>query len=245
MPLARLFRNYYRAFTFNLKYDRETERILKRVLKRDSTCVDVGSYRGKILKRMLRYAPEGKHFAFEPLPGPFRRLRKRFGTKPGVSLFNLALGDRAETRPFLSVKRYPSYSGFRRHHYPGPTAIDEITVEVASLDEVLPTTRIDFIKIDVEGAEWLVLQGARELLRRERPWVLFEFGQGGAGHYGTDPAKMYDQLTQWGFCVSLLEGFLRREAALSRDRFVRHYAERSHFYFLAYSGERFAQLANT
>ena len=133
MSFAPLLRNYYRAFTRNLKYDRETSRILRRVLEPTSSCIDVGSRHGKILRRMIRFAPEGKHAAFEPLPQAFRRLHKKFGGERSVRLFNVALAEEKGRRSFISVIRYPGYSGFRRHFYPGATRCEEISVSVWAL----------------------------------------------------------------------------------------------------------------
>ncbi|HEY1470246.1 MAG TPA: hypothetical protein VGF61_14480, partial [Candidatus Acidoferrum sp.] len=46
--------------------------------------------RGCVLEAMLRFAPDGLFFAFEPLPELFEYLRSRFGSDPRVRLYNLA-----------------------------------------------------------------------------------------------------------------------------------------------------------
>jgi len=60
----------------NRLYDIQTLEIMKRVLREDSNCVDVGCHQGSILREMLRLAPKGTHFAFEPLPGMYEGLRE-------------------------------------------------------------------------------------------------------------------------------------------------------------------------
>ena len=72
-----------------------------------------------------------------------------------------------------------------------------ITVEVERLDDALPDAfRPAFIKLDVEGAELEVLQGALETLKAYRPVVAFEHGFGSADHYGTDPGDVHALLTR-------------------------------------------------
>jgi hypothetical protein len=57
------------------------------------------------------------------------------------------------------------------------------------LDEILPQlgiTKVDFIKIDVEGADELVCKGATQTLRNQRPTVLFEHNPAAAGKLNID-----------------------------------------------------------
>ena len=51
-----------------------------------------------------------------------------------------------------------------------------LIVELKKLDDVIPTdVTIDFIKIDVEGAELGVLKGAKNVLLKNKPIIIFEF----------------------------------------------------------------------
>src|SRR5881628_1427037 len=72
------------------KYDREALQVMGRILKPNSNCIDVGCHRGLILRQMLRRAPQGRHFAFEPVPDQFGKLLEKF---PNAKIFNVALSD--------------------------------------------------------------------------------------------------------------------------------------------------------
>ena len=53
--------------TKNIQYDRLTALILEQVIKQDSNCIDIGCHKGEILEVMIKHAPKGSHFAFEPI----------------------------------------------------------------------------------------------------------------------------------------------------------------------------------
>jgi len=70
-------------------------------------------------------------------------------------------------------------------------------VRTERLDDALPDGYVPrFMKVDVEGAEQLVFEGALESLRRHRPTLFFEHGQGASDYYGTRPADVYRLLVE-------------------------------------------------
>jgi hypothetical protein len=71
-------------------YDRQTVEVMRRVLRHDSSCVDMGAHTGEITQHMVTMAPAGTHYAFEPLPHLAAHLRQRF---PGVLVHETALSD--------------------------------------------------------------------------------------------------------------------------------------------------------
>jgi len=223
--------------TLSEEYDRQTIAIMEQSLAADASCVDVGCNVGAILDAMLRVAPEGRHYAFEPLPDLFRDLRRRFGHRPNVELFNLALSDRSGRATFQHVVTNHAYSGLRRRRYDRPNEeVVEITVDVQPLDQVLPAAQhVDLIKIDVEGAELEVLRGAVATISRYRPLVIFEHGLGGSDFYGTTPEAIYDLLVDvCDLRISLLGDWLAERQPLSRATLAEQFHQGTNFYFLAH-----------
>jgi FkbM family methyltransferase len=161
---------------------------------RDGHCVDVGAHAGDVLGDLVRAAPDGRHIAYEPLPALASALRAAF---PEVDVRAKALANETGERPFVHVVGNPGWSGFRQRPAPHAEAFEPMTVEVERLDDALPDSfRPAFIKIDVEGAELEVLQGALETLKAYRPMVAFEHGFGSADHYGTEPGDVHSLLTR-------------------------------------------------
>jgi FkbM family methyltransferase len=175
-------------------------------LAADSNCIDVGSHDGRFLSEMVRIAPLGRHVAYEPLPPFFAKLTTDF---PGVDVRRAALSNVNGTSDFTYVKNLPSYSGLRRRRYPSKPTIETITVRTVRLDDDLPRDYIpSLIKIDVEGAEQLVIEGAMETLKRHRPIVLFEHGMGASDYYGTSPSDIYRLLCDTaGLRIFDLDGY--------------------------------------
>jgi FkbM family methyltransferase len=218
----------------NSRYDRETCEVLGRVLRPDSCGVDVGAHRGGILKEMMRCAPLGTHFAFEPLPHLAAHLRKTF---PGARVHEAAVSDHAGTARFVHVEDAPAYSGLRERIYDWPDpALKAITVNVVRLDDVLPDEQsVAFIKLDIEGGEFHALLGAAGTIRRCRPVIVFEAGHRSTGQYGVGPDEVYRLITeQFGYHLSTMQRWLADRSPYRRTAFRRHWRRGTEFYFIAY-----------
>src|ERR1043165_3472046 len=157
--LKRLLQYSPVALTKNQHYDRLTKKVIRVVCKPNSNCIDVGCHKGEILDLMCAAAPQGHHWGFEPIPVLYEALKSKYaGTQCTIS--PIALSNVEGEAQFNYVTSNPSYSGLLRRKYDRPNEEDtSIKVHTARLDEVLPQNYIaDLIKIDVEGAEMLVLE---------------------------------------------------------------------------------------
>lgn len=223
------------AFTQNQQYDRLTRQVIRKVCKPHSNCLDVGCHKGEILDLFLKYAPQGKHYGFEPIPLFFNALQDKY-TQTNCVISDLALSDKKGKTSFNYVITNPSYSGLLKRQYDRPNEEDQlILVETERLDAFLPPDfQVDMIKIDVEGGEWLVFQGAVETLKRWKPVVIFEHGLGASEIYGATPEMLYDLLESCGMSVNLLDRFMQAEPPLDKQGFADQYYQKRNYYFIAY-----------
>ena len=216
-------------------YDAQTAAIIRR-LPPDAVCVDCGCHRGSMLRPMMRQCPQGRFLGFEPIPDLLAGLLARYGDDPRVSLFGIALSDESGEATFhVYDGEDAALSGLRDRAFPdGARVAREVTVPTRRLDDVAPGLVADFIKIDVEGAELLLLRGARETILRSRPIVVFEHGLGGSDFYGTTPEAVFAFFAEVGLSVSLLADLLAGRPPLSEVDFSRQYHERLNYYFVAH-----------
>lgn len=211
---------------------------MDRILGQDANCIDVGAHTGAILGEMVRRAPRGQHFAFEPLPCVMAELRARFPAHrfPGVHLYEIALTDERGPATFHHVVDNPYYSGLRRRRCPTENPeIEYLTVRGDRLDAIVPSgTPIRFIKIDVEGGEYGVLRGSENILRTWRPYVVFEFGIGGADWYGIGPDDVRRLLEACELNLSALDDWLAAKPPLTAAEFRDRFNRGIDYYFLAH-----------
>ena len=227
------------AITQNQIYDKQTLQIMKRVCKPNSNCVDVGCHKGEILQSILKAAPNGTHYAFEPLPDFYEGLIQKFPSN--CKIYNVGLSNEPGEATFNYVISNPAYSGFVKRKYDRPNEKDTtITVQTELLDNIIPAgEKIDFMKVDVEGAEMQVFEGAVRVLSESRPVLVFESGIGGTDHYGTRPEQIYDLLhDECGLEVSLMANFLSGRPAFSKQDFVYQFENHLNYYFCAYPAEK-------
>ncbi len=220
------------------KYDLQTTQLIRQHLKKNSNCIDIGANLGHILMEITRAAPKGKHFAFEPIPDLYTSLKKRFSKN--TTVLNYALSSKKGTATFNYYPSRPAVSGFRQRDNVSDQEPTLLSVQMERLDDIIPRNiKIDLIKIDVEGAELQVLEGAREILKTHTPLVLFECGLGGADVYGTNPDQVFDLFTQCGMAISTIEYFNAGKQAFSREEFRGQFYKNYNIFFIGYNPSKY------
>ncbi len=233
--LRAVFNFIHLDLTKNLEYDRLTKLIMRRVITNNSNCIDVGCHKGEILESILKYSLAGKHYAFEPIPYLHNHLEKKYKNK--ALIYPYALSDKAGESSFQFVKNAPAYSGIKKRKYDiAHPDIEVIKVELRVLDEIIPgDTKIDFIKIDVEGGEYGVLKGAKKVLKSSQPVVVFECGMGASDYYGTSPIDLYKFITEeTGLKISTLKSYIKNNKALTLNDFDYYFKTNKEYYFVAH-----------
>ncbi|WP_276131680.1 FkbM family methyltransferase [Polluticoccus soli] len=224
------------AFTKNQQYDKLTNKIIKKVCKPDTNCIDVGAHKGEVLDIILKYSPNGTHYAFEPIPDMYEKLKEKYNSRAGCNIMDIAVSDRKGTSTFNYVVSNPSYSGLIKRKYDRPNETDTtIEVKTDRLDDVLPADyKPGLMKIDVEGGEMLVLLGAKETITRHKPIIIFEHGLGASDFYGSTPDKLFELLHGYGMKISTLKNWLAEKPSLSQREFGELYKHNTEYYFIAH-----------
>jgi FkbM family methyltransferase len=170
---------------------------LDRVLRPGMTFLDIGANDGMYaVFAAKRVGPSGTVWAFEPSPRELDRLRLNLELNQlAAQVFPVALGDTAaDVELLVAGYEHEGHNTLGAFAYEGVTGTRE-KVAMRRLDDIVAENRparIDVLKLDVEGAEWRVLTGSLETLRRYRPILLFEVSEGSLRNQGASGAALLD-----------------------------------------------------
>lgn len=207
-------------------WEREVSAALSACLRPGDTFIDVGANIGyHTIQAARRVGPTGRVLAFEPNPAVRERLLANIALNAlhSVAVFPMALSDRAGTAQFHLDAAGNTGSGSLRRN---PNSGALIEVEVDTLDAVLARMNIDAvaaIKIDIEGAELLALQGMRNLLERAAaPVVICEISEGILTKLGHSSTALMAFMTSCGFSEPKLISPKRRSIFSGADDYYQY-----------------------
>src|SRR5206468_1003530 len=131
--------------------------------------VDVGANIGQFAEVARAAFPLAELHCFEPLSDCFAELKKRLKGASGVSLYNVALGERAGTGTMVRNPFSPSSSLLDMAHshvqaFPFTAGGDRVAIGVTTLDAMFdehPLCEPLLVKIDVQGVEDRVIAGGQ------------------------------------------------------------------------------------
>ena len=175
--------------------------LVKRLVAPGQVVLDVGANVGYYTLLFARLVgPEGNVVAFEPDPTNVELLRANVELNGyrNVEVWPVALSNRSGSESlFLSAEN----SGDHRLGG-GEEGREAVTVEVVRLDERLADlpARVDFVKIDIQGAEAAALEGMEGLLRRDGDVrILAEFWPEALAGFGSDARRHLEAMRALGF----------------------------------------------
>ena len=178
---------------------------LAKAVQGQDVCYDIGGYRG-FMSGVCARAGAGLVVVFEPFPPNCTQVRYMADLNPTLSirLEPIAVGDRDGEVEFRVMPKESMGKLAESPFQPEVMATTAIRVPIRRLDSLLAEKALpppNVIKIDVEGAELLVLQGALQLLREHHPRLLLEA-------HSPDLAEA---------CTALLESMRYRVLALQQQ----------------------------
>jgi FkbM family methyltransferase len=154
--------------------------LIKKVIQPDFSIVDIGANLGYFSKNFARLTPKGKVVSIEPIPLFYEVLSILLRQYKHVAVHNVALG--AEEGKVIMV--LPTDDGMIRTGLPHVAQNDaelekyqNQEVAIVRGSELLGNLeKIDYIKCDIEGYEWIVFQELEPLIAKHKPFVQLEIG---------------------------------------------------------------------
>jgi FkbM family methyltransferase len=190
-------------------YSREVLRVVDRILRPGMVMLDVGANIGEVtLFSAKRVGPNGRVYAFEPMPALAGQLRANIERNQAgnVELIEAAVSDTAGTAMMYAQSQLfhdgTTHEGLATLFGQGDRRSPVGTMRVTTLDEefaALALPSLDLIKIDIEGAELPALRGAIRLLQRWRPWLIIEVQTETSVAAGYQAADILQDLEQFGY----------------------------------------------
>jgi FkbM family methyltransferase len=176
-------------------------------LRPDDRFIDVGANAGSYTV-LAAGAVGASTIAIEPIPATFERLLDNVHVNrltDRVTCLNCGAG----ARP--AALRFTAGSDTMNHAVSNAgEEQDSIVVPVRTLDEIVPLDRLAFLKIDVEGFETAVLDGAGSLLHSANLLGMLVELNGSGARYGFDDSKVHERLLVAGFVACRYWPFERR-----------------------------------
>jgi FkbM family methyltransferase len=184
--------------------------LLDRFLQPGMTFVDAGANDGLYtVFAARRVGDTGEVWAFEPSARELERLKHNLELNQAAArVFPIALADVPGTAELvIGDSEHSGQNTLGAFAYAVQTVRNE-TVEVRRLDDLIaesPLSRVDVLKIDIEGAEFRMLTGALSTLRRHRPMILFEMSEDSLRHQGSSRAQVLDLLRSESYLILAFE----------------------------------------
>jgi FkbM family methyltransferase len=180
---------------------------IKKLVKADDTVIDVGANVGVFSTYLSReVGSEGRVFAFEPVEETFWRLKETLAINrcENVNTYQIALSNKSGISTMnVFEPQYSVWNSFGRPQFGDvkPIGVEKVTANTLDIfTREHGLKKIDFVKIDVEGFEKDVLEGARNLLKTRAIGSLsFEISDiplKGGGRIAQD---VFDLLASFGY----------------------------------------------
>lgn len=181
--------------------------VIEKYIKPGMIAVDIGAHIGCVALVFSRsVGGNGRIYAFEPEPHNFELLGKNVAHNRlnNVIPVRSALGEREGSVPlYLDTKNFGNMS-LSRANIPNDSVGREVTVPMTTADNYFQALQVDFIKMDVQGAEGIIIKGGRNVFRNAS-YILFEFWPSGLENMGTNPVELLQDLRRMGFFLYIVD----------------------------------------
>ncbi|MCJ7791618.1 MAG: FkbM family methyltransferase [Dehalococcoidia bacterium] len=195
-------------------YEKYETELFKKMAQDGMVVVDIGAnigYYTLIAAKLV--GDKGVVYAFEPEPRSYKLLCQNIAINGYTNIVPI---EKAVSKTNGKTKFYvgaaiTDISSFAEDNVLQYSKnLDCLEVETITLDDFFERTagddRIDLMKIDVEGAEELVVDGAERILRSNTLKIFMEFVPRQLRNVGTDPLELLYKLRNYGFEIKLLNG---------------------------------------
>ncbi len=183
-------------------YEKPLADMIKKILQPGNVFLDIGANIGYFSLLAANSEPTSKIISFEPVKNLFQKLEENVSLNDlkNITTLNVAIGEiNGEKELFISAADNLGMSSFQQpENYSGKKE----NVKIISIDSWFRTARlskVDLIKLDVEGSELAALKGMQGVLQNFKPLVIAEINPETLGLFTLTPADIFDYLNKLDF----------------------------------------------
>lgn len=207
-------------------WERYETDLFYKLIKPGDVVVDIGAnigYYTLIAAKIV--GNEGKVYAFEPESDNYELLVKNIEINgyTNITPIKKALSNRkGNLKLFLNKTNLGGHS-ISDDNVPirkgGVIEVETITLD-DYFEKSINENRVDFIKMDTEGAEGLIIEGSKNILKNNNLKILMEFWLYGLKNIGTDPLELLSTLQDYGFKIKLLDETNRTLKIVENEKII-------------------------
>lgn len=158
-------------------YESNEMQMIKNLLEEQDTFFDIGAHLGWYSINLAKHYKNAKFYAFEPVPNTYSLLKRNISINrlENILSFNFGLSNEQRITKFFYSETGSAVAS-ERDIFDVQT-LDRVTCELKTLDNFVETEKIrkiDFIKCDVEGSEFLVINGGEKSIQKFLPILFIE-----------------------------------------------------------------------
>lgn len=176
------------------RFEKEVTDFINATSKKSFVILDIGANIGAHCLRFARIVgDEGKVYAFEPTDYAYAKLQKNIALNSfgNIETYQVALANQNLAQQTISYRSSWKSDGSQTQ---ASSVVDFVRLDDWAAENAIE--RLDVIKIDVDGNEFSVLNGGRELLKKFRPMVIAEVG---AWHFEDSQRNPWVILAEMGY----------------------------------------------
>ena len=199
-------------------YEKDNFEFYKAEIKEDNTILDIGGHIGLNAVLFARLAHKGKVYVFEPAPNTFNiindtvRINK---LQDRVTVTQQAVSNNSGSTFFYMADSNLADNANSLIHHRLDKKLKKIEVQLTTIDEFIAANnikKVDFIKMDVEGAELDALKGGIGCLKTYKPKMTLGLHPTPIKQKGDSLEEIYDLLVDCKYVIKLDNKILDRQA---------------------------------
>ncbi len=200
--------------------------VVKKLVKSGDNVIDVGANQGYYTLLFSKLVGEkGNVTSFEPDPENCKRLRKNLENN---QCKNVVLEQKAVSHKTGEVRMYMGKFRTGNRIYDSHDNRKSVIVKTASLDDYFKNSdkRVNFIKIDVEGAEMSVMEGLKKILARENNLILMlEFFPNLITKFGKSPREYFELLEEEKLAIYHMDDQYEKIEKIKKEDLLNRFTE--------------------